>query len=356
MNIRYSSLKVFRFPEKLRSLPRSVSEILPPLHIRIKPTNICAHHCRYCAYRAPDLQLGRSMQARDAIPRDKMVEIMEDVIAMNVRAVTFSGGGEPLGYPHIIEILEMLAASPVRFAALTNGAALAGRVAEVMARAGTWVRVSLDGWDAQSYAQYRGVGTAAFGRLLRNMENFKSLGGRCHLGVSLIVDGENAPHVGEIIRTVHGAGADSIKISPCIISDDEAENNRFHAPLFGPVQDQIAGVGAGLHGDRLEIHNMYHPHEVRFEKPYEWCPYAQILPVIGADLGVYTCQDKAYNRDSGLLGFVRDTRLRDFWFAEKEKFFTVRPCADCRHHCVADAKNRLVLEYLSLDEEHLGFV
>ena len=186
MSLRYSSLKIFRFPEKLLSLPRETDSILPPIHIRLKPTNVCSHHCRYCAYRAPDLQLGESMRARDTIPREKMMEIIEDVIAMGVRAVTFSGGGEPLGYPHLLEAVNRLAESPVRFAALTNGAALEGPLAEVFAKYGAWVRVSMDGWDAESYANYRRIGTEEFGRVVCNMERFKQLGGACLLGVNLV--------------------------------------------------------------------------------------------------------------------------------------------------------------------------
>ena len=82
----------------------------------------------------------------------------------------------------------------------------------------------------------------------------------------------------------------------------------------------------------------------------------QILPVIGADLNIYSCQDKAYNFDCGLIGSIQEVRFKDFWFSGKDKFFKIDPSSDCVHHCVADAKNRLVHEYLEADPEHLGFV
>jgi len=71
MGILYSKLKMFHFPEKLASLPYDVPEILPPLHIRLKPTNICNHNCWYCAYRRENIQLGKDMVIREQIPEEK---------------------------------------------------------------------------------------------------------------------------------------------------------------------------------------------------------------------------------------------------------------------------------------------
>ena len=81
----YSKYKVFHYKEKIDSLPAHVDEIKPPVHIRIKPTNICNHNCSYCAYRSENLQLGCGMVKTDYIPRSKILEIMDDIIEMQIR-------------------------------------------------------------------------------------------------------------------------------------------------------------------------------------------------------------------------------------------------------------------------------
>ncbi len=68
MKALYTPYKIFHFPEKLHSLPREGVATTAPLHIRIKPTNLCGHHCWYCAYKAKDLDLGAEMVERDQIP------------------------------------------------------------------------------------------------------------------------------------------------------------------------------------------------------------------------------------------------------------------------------------------------
>ena len=124
--MKYSKMKILHFPDKIRSLPEAVPQALPPIHVRVKPTNRCNHNCSYCAYRLESLSVGKDMSVRDQIPREKLLELIEDFIEMGVKAVTFSGGGEPFLYPHLAEAAAKLAASPLRFAALTNGSRLEG--------------------------------------------------------------------------------------------------------------------------------------------------------------------------------------------------------------------------------------
>ena len=98
MSSKYSNLKIFHYQEKLDNLTLNTQEIKPPLHIRIKPTNVCNHNCWYCAYKVDYLQLGQDMVERDYILEDKMMEIINDCAEMGVKAITFSGGGEPFTY------------------------------------------------------------------------------------------------------------------------------------------------------------------------------------------------------------------------------------------------------------------
>lgn len=356
MGLLYTKMKVFHFKEKIESLPGDVGEIMPPIHIRIKPTNACAHNCWYCAYKADNLQLGKDMSKRDYIPKEKMMEIIEDVVDMGVEAITFSGGGDPFYYPYLLDTVKKLSKTRVKFASLTNGARLNGELAEIFAHRATWLRVSIDGWDEESYSQYRGVKKGEFTKVMKGMENFKRIGGGCYLGVVIVVDKRNAEKVYELINKLKDVGVDSVKVSPCVVSDDGAENNIYHQPIFEKVKKQIKEAVDELVDDRFEIFDAYHELDDKFKKKYTWCPYLQILPVIGADLNIYPCQDKAYNLDEGLIGSIRDKRFKEFWFSDKNKFFKINPSLHCNHHCVANIKNKLVLDYLNTDKEHLGFV
>ena len=356
MGLLYTPMKVFHYKDKIDSLVRGNDKILSPIHVRIKPTNVCNHDCWYCAYKVSNLQLGQDMVEKDSIPEEKMMEIIDDLIEMKVKAVTFSGGGEPFAYRHMLKVAKRLKDSSIDFASLTNGARLKGEVAEIFAYHAKWVRVSMDGWDGPSYAKYRGVREDEFEKVLQNMKDFKAYGGKCLLGVVYIVDKDNQSHVFEMLSKLHDIGVDSVKVSACIVSNDGAETNEYHQPFFNDVKNQIHRFQDKNQDGRLEVFDAYHEIDEKFDKDYTWCPYLQILPVIGADLNIYPCQDKAYNLEDGLIGSIKNIRFKDFWFSDRNKFFQINPSKVCNHHCVANVKNRRILDYLEADKEHLGFV
>lgn len=352
----YSKMKIFHFKDKIDSLSKDVDNIMPPVHIRIKPTNACNHNCRYCAYKVDNLQLGKDMAKQDFIPKGKMLEIIDDIADMGIKAVTFSGGGEPLYYPYLLDALRKLSKTSVKFAAITNAANLQGEIAEIFANHGVWLRISMDGWDDASYSFYRSAPKGEFAKILNNIRNFKALGGKCYLGVSLVVDRKNATHVYEFIKKIKSAGVDNVKVSPCIVSNDGKENDKYHRPIFGIVKKQLKDALEDLGDHKFEIFDSYHELNDEFDKRYTWCPYLQILVVIGADLNIYSCQDKAYNLKEGCIGTIKNRSFKDFWFSDKNNFFKINPFLHCKHHCVADSKNKLVFEYLNADKNHLDFV
>ena len=348
----YSRYKIFHYPEKLASLPAG-APIQPPLHVRLKPTNRCNHRCAYCAYRQPDFQLGETMNERDEIPAVKMQEIVDDLIEMGVKAVTFSGGGEPFLYAPLHATAARLVDGGVKIASLTNGARLWGANAELFSAKATWVRVSCDGWDGPSYAAYRRVTEREFSKVLLNLEAFQKLGGPCRLGAIINVDSRNALHVGELARHLADTGLSSLKVAPVIVSNDGSVNAEYHRPWVGPVAEQVAQVQAEY--PALEISNGYHAQLASFAKAYTWCPMLQVRPVIAADLQVYSCQDRAY-APGGVLFSVRDQSFLKGWYAGKAQFMRIDPNKECLNHCVGDAANLLIHEYLSIDDESGAYV
>lgn len=356
MGLLYSNMKIFHFKDKIDSLSEMNDRIMPPIHIRIKPTNICNHNCWYCAYKADNIQLGRDMVGRDYIPKEKMMEFIDDIVQMGVKAVTFSGGGEPFCYPFLLEAVKRLSETPVKFSSLTNGSRLDDEIGEVFAHNGTWIRISMDGWDDKSYSFYRRIPDGEFTKIIKNIRGFKKLGGKCFLGVSLIVDKKNASHIYEVSRKLKDVGVDSIKISPCIVSNEREENNKYHRKLFNKVKDEINKTIKSIADNNFEVSDSYYEMNSLFKKNYTWCPYLQILPVVGADQNIYACQDKAYNLKDGLIGSMRDRGFKEFWFSDKNKFFKINPYLHCNHHCIANTKNRLILDYLDTDKDHLEFV
>lgn len=351
----YSHLKFINFHEHLQALRDG--RLLAPVHIRIKPINHCNHNCWYCAYRRDNLQLGQDMNESDVLPEGKMFEIADDLVDMGVKAVTFSGGGEPLLYKKMPEIVERLTLGGIKVAALTNGLALTGRNAEAFARHGTWIRISIDAWDDASYSAARQAGSGEFNRVLNNMRDFVASGTKCVLGISFIVTKDNYPHIPDFCAQVKELGVSHVSLSGVVVENDGPANNAYHRLFYQEALAKISEAQGRLVDGSFQITNHYHEMSERFDKPYHFCPFQQFQTVIGADCMIYTCHDKAYNV-GGLLGSIKDRSFKDVWFSPEchERMQAIDPSVHCRHHCVAHLRNTMITELLSLDPDHAGFV
>ena len=67
--------------------------------------------------------------------------------------------------------------------------------------------------------------------------------------------------------------------------------------------------------------------------------------------------DKPYTK-GGILGSIADQRFRNMWFSEANKagLHAVNPSEHCQHHCIAENKNRMLLDFLRTDSDHAAFV
>lgn len=355
----YTDLKILNFDSKLKDMLNGV--LSAPIHIRLKPTNRCNHNCYYCCYRNENLYLSELINANEEIPRRKMEGIVTDLKQMGVKAVTFSGGGEPLCYPYLTETIENLLNAKIKIAILTNGSLLKGEIAKVLAQGATWVRISMDAADSMMYAKIRGVGFKEFGKVCDNIYNFAKIKNRnSQLGINFIVTKENYKYIYKFLKLMKRLGADHVKISESIASTKREENKKYHSPFSSSVKKQMArgfsDLAAGNFSiidkfdDFVDMNNYY-------EKKYTWCPFIQWLTVIGADMNVYTCHDKAYTK-KGKLGSIKDKSFKELWFSNKtkEKLLHLNPSKDCNHHCTQHNKNLMLLDYLDVDRSHLEFV
>ncbi|WP_196602427.1 radical SAM protein [Pectinatus frisingensis] len=173
MKNEYSSLKIFHHKDALDAIECGRHQA--PFYIRIKPTNLCNHHCAYCTYGSGENENkteNRDTVVRtDMIPWGKMQEIIQDMSDMGVKAVTFSGGGEPLTYPHILDTVKFIKKHHIELSLISNGQLLSGQIANLFYDA-KWVRISFDSPNEDDYTKFRKVSKQAFQQVCGNIRDF----------------------------------------------------------------------------------------------------------------------------------------------------------------------------------------
>lgn len=350
----YSNLKVFAHAQALEDI--RMGKRAAPIYVRIKPTNYCNHKCYYCSYADSALGLRDSVGRQDQISWEKMQEIIADLSAMGVKAVTFSGGGEPLVYPYIVEAMQMLLDAGIDLSVITNGQLLNGRRAEVLSAA-KWVRVSFDSADAQTYAKTRQISPEAFDEVCDNIRCFSKIkNSRCELGVNFVINHENAGQAYKMAEVVKGLGVNHIKYTARVTKDLFA----YHEPFKAEAVRQIHCAKDKLEGDGFRIINKYESDfdsALVFCRSYERCYVNRIFTVIAADSRVYFCHDKAYVSE-GAVGDLKGCSFRELWFSEQtvKRYEDFNAKKECRHHCVYDDRNELLNVFYSLDENHINFI
>ncbi len=350
----YSNIKIFAHPDKLLAIKQG--KRTAPLYVRLKPTNACNHRCYYCSYADDELGLRDDVNQKDFIPWAKMQEITDDFSAMGVKAVTLSGGGEPLVYPYILQTINSLLEKKIDISIITNGQLLNGEAADLLTKA-KWVRVSLDSASRATYAMTRRIPLDCFEKVCHNINHFAGIKPKaCELGINFVVNHENAGEVYDAAKMVYGLGADHIKFTARVTKD----LNEYHQPFKARVIDQIHKAERELTHGRFKVINKYEGDFescLEFHRPYSRCMIKELVTAIAADSKVYFCHDKAYVK-SGVVADLRNRSFKEAWFSTEvqERYKNFDASTECNHHCVYDDRNILLNSFFTLDNNHINFI
>lgn len=349
----YSNLKIFAHAEKLNAIHNG--QRIAPLYVRLKPTNYCNHHCYYCSYADSELGLRDIVNKQDQIPWNKMQEIISDFKEMGVKAVTFSGGGEPLVYPYIIETIQGMLNAGVETSIITNGQLLKGERAEVLKNA-KWVRISCDSANAKTYARVRKIPLNAFDEVCDNIQEFSRIKAKeCEFGINFVINHENAEQVYDMAKLMKGLGVNHIKFAARITKD----LFDYHKPFMERVIEQLHRAQE-LENDTFKVINKYEGDfdtAMVFERKYHKCYVSNLVTTIAADSKVYFCHDKAYV-SSGIVGDLKEQSFKQLWFSPDvvKRYQEFDAMKECCHHCVYDDRNILLNTLYQLDQNQINFI
>jgi MoaA/NifB/PqqE/SkfB family radical SAM enzyme len=123
-------LKIIKDKELLDNL--SKGRIIP-IHAQLNPTNKCYMNCSFCSCKNRDRQLELSLQ--------QITDLIKDLVYLGCKAVTITGGGEPLLYTHIIELIELCIGWNIKIGLVTTAQDLDIIHPDILNQI-TWIRIS----------------------------------------------------------------------------------------------------------------------------------------------------------------------------------------------------------------------
>lgn len=347
----YSPWKVIHFPERLRAI-RDGTQIVP-VQVQLVITNRCNHRCLFCAYRMKGYLSNQDFCSGHEIDVCNLYSLLESMARVGVRAVQFTGGGEPLLHPHALDVMRFAKVScGMDISLVTNGSLLDDETIAFLRDKASWVRVSLDAATPETYKTIRGPDDFAI--TLASLRKLSAPFRNCTVGVGFVVCHENYREAFDAAQLAESVGADNVRISAVFTPQgfkyfdgwlDEARAEAARAEqcagirVFNMFSDRVADCFAGV-------------------QAYSYCGTKEFSTYIGADGIIYLCCTLAYN-PAGAVCNMADYGW-DFglaWSSSQKMslFHGHNPYKHCKNPCMYEKKNRFISYCIDESPKHVNF-
>lgn len=376
MNYEYSPFKALRHRALIRDI-RHRAGMLGPAQVHWVLSDLCNQSCNFCSYRTPGYPSAQNFYTIDAgrvgalvrdpknpshnynpkrwIPTDRALRLVQELADTGVRAVQFTGGGEPTVHPDFKQIVAATRAAGLEYAVVSNGSLVLGKeLAQDFAQA-SWCRISVDAGYPQTYAHNHGVKQTVFEQVWEGIrEIVRARKALCTIGVAFTVTPHNWREIVYATDLARTAGADNIRISAMFSN----EGAKVHQPYYEAAR-QLCHEAKNLARTGFQVFDRFGERlsDLEQQNPdYPKCWYQHFTSYIGADQNVYRCCVYSYN-DRGLVGNLANQTFTELWRnkgRQQEMLdFNARNCA----RCMFNGNNRLMDYVLREDEPpHANFV
>ncbi len=338
-----------------RILAYGKGQVTYPVHVEIHPTTRCNHRCKRCAAVIPKIpgkkRLELAYRRNTDIPLGRLLEIIDELAHCGVRAITLCGGGEPLVYEGIEQVISRILDRKMALGLITNLNVELDQDLTRLLRRAVFIRVSLDAADEGTYLLlHRPQDGGDFHRVLDNIRALRCEG--LDLGLNYLVQKENHHYIEKAAALAAELGVTYIRFTPA----HTMEEGREYLPIWDEIASQFEkarrydGDGLTVLGAVERFRNM-----VENRKDYSRCIYHEFHPILGADLNLYPCCVLNYFKGFEMANLL-ERPFAEAWNDPKRRSFSCRLDPRQCPPCWFDAQNRL-MNYMVLEEKrHAEFL
>lgn len=355
MTNEYSPIKAAWHLEKIARLRDGLQVV--PSHVQLIISDLCNQNCHFCAYRRDggfsteqfgemvDGELVKNPNRR--IPYDKACEILSDCRDVGVKAVQFTGGGEPTAHPQHLDIFKHAQWLGLQTGLVTNG--LVMRDPGVLSNM-DWVRISLDAGEADTYEAIRE--SKGFAKVLENIDKLVGYESGCKIGIGFVVTRGNWTEIETACKIAKDLGVSYIRIAAMF----SEEGSNHYVGIRQIIEESLVGVKE-LECDGFSIIDLFSRRvsDLDLGSPkHSFCGYQNFTTYIGGNLKIYRCCTTSYTKH-GEVGDLSTTTFKDWLVSwERKEEYTDFDARSC-HHCQFHAANE-VINYLLETPDHVEFV
>lgn len=312
-----------------------------PVLVELDLTNVCNHDCPGCSGWRQEGGLKSYIRTDDAI------NIIEDCYSCGVKAITFTGGGDPTMHKQFDSIIRHASELGLQVGLITNGLALKEKHLENLIPHCEWIRVS---WDASTpelhdKIHYNGdVGLTmksadAFWKVVENtgmLIDYKRKNNyHTTIGCAFLVGSETKHEIVSFAKLAKETMVDYCQYRPFHYTeyDMEVEN------MMKEAKEKYESENFNVLFSEFKFNTMK---DEDFHRSYDTCHGGHFVTHIAANYNVYVCCHLMFT-DSACIGNLKNQSFTSLWRDSKTKqVIDGIDVHKCLPLCRNDSANRIL--------------
>lgn len=324
-----------------------------PVTIELDMTNLCDACCPYCFGYSDRINTAYSLTLEDA------KDIIDQIKNFGGKAVTFTGGGEPLCNPHTMDAVTYAGGLGLDIGFITNGFALDKEKSRTIAENCTWVRVSLDAGTEDYYPVTHGLNGEVFNKVKENIAELvrikKETGSSVTIGAGFLTFTEMTDDMLNFVELSRSLGVDYAQFRPLLKRTQDEEINEKSDRRIIRNLEQANSFSSKDFKVLCSVSKYEKLRSGTGKRSYSVCHGHHFAAVIASDKKMYLCCHMR-GISKYRIGDLRKNSLKEIWQSEKrKKIYGSINFKDCPLLCRCDGMNE-ILWNISQKTSHQNFL
>lgn len=360
-SFRIDSHKLIFHPERVSKWLQAYGDwekekAIYPLYVEVSPYGGCNHRCTFCGV---DYMGYKSIK----ISLESYTKAIREMGALGVKSVMFAGEGEPFLHKDLPQMVAISVESGVDVGITSNFAPANERNLPLILQHASWIKVSCNAGDAQSYGAIHRTKESDFEKVLANLtlalKLRQELKSSCTIGAQMLLLPQNYHTATTLCARLKDIGVDYVVIKP------------YSQHLFSKTREY-----EGLdYKDFLSLESMLERYKTKdfqvifrastMKKLSQKQPYAKCYSTpyfwgyISSNGDVYGCSCYL-GQERFSYGNINTQSFKEIWEGEARRksaqyVANELDIARCRVNCRMDSINRYLWE-LKHPNAHVNFI
>jgi radical SAM protein with 4Fe4S-binding SPASM domain len=295
-----------------------------PVLIELDPSNTCNHGCYFCISSYIHLPESKNLETynKSVMPENILLNTCKDFVDMGVRAVNWTGGGEPTINPHLGKAITYLGENNIKMGMFTNGTLLdKWDLFDTIVDNMTWVRFSVDAGTKETYNSIRRARkNQGWDKMTSNLSKLievnNNKGKKIDIGVGFVITPDTYTEIVDFANNFKDFDINYCQYKPEVVNREREDGVQRDVEFWNKEVQPKLIEAKNILGKKFQI-NGYKITDLEkdpslYGRTYKKCLGSQLSPCVGADGHVYVCPNhRGYKQYS--YGSLHEKSFKEIW-------------------------------------------